>query len=510
MAMFANVPSVFGFSGVPGSLTPGRQAESDDYFAQLREDMARRAAMAEARKQAQSQDALGNREMTLKELLGQSQMQESRSAQQLARNRLGLDANIASNDADQRANQLSLSERLGWAGENRLSNSDAAQNALAMKRFESDQFNQDRSFTQLSAAQQADRAMQLKQLEQQRTLAEMPYNRMSMSDAAQRDFQGRQLSQQDKQFNRQFTDMPLSDRWRNALTEKQQTLDQSNADRAFNDLSARDRQSGQLEDKRMGLTERLAGNENQLRRDMQAEALRVDFDKWNGLSAAEKQQNQQFGQSLKQRLSEFQQGQQNWQTERDEPTMMQSQDLGFKQQGLDLQRKGQNEESAYRKEQGIIQREGNQMQMLAPYMEALLSGDPDARDAATAAIRKLLPNVPMTATDPAGRATMNMARAGVLKAQGGRAATTPREQSTQNLAGGQALGQMVLRGDLTEAQAEKMALEGDRQTVQGATTMRESLLETLKKANAQNKRYAEEGLRKSSPHGWRPPSGYGF
>lgn len=281
----------------------GMSAQSYLQWEAARQEQQREEAMKRRLLRQDQQNT--DREMTLKERLAQSQMDDSAASQALARDRLGLDANTASNDANQRANALSLQERLGWAGENRMSNADQQQNERANQQLSLQERLGLMSEGRLARGQDQDEAFRRAQLGQQAQLAQLPYQQQTADSAAQSQFQNRQLGQQDKQFNRQFTDMPLADRWRNQLAEKQQMLDQSNTDRAFNDLSARDRQTGSLEEKRMGLTERLAGNENQLRRDLQGETLKQQLQMWSGLSAAEKQQNKQFGQSLAQRLMEF-------------------------------------------------------------------------------------------------------------------------------------------------------------------------------------------------------------
>lgn len=338
------------------------------------------------------------------------------------------------------------------------------------------------SENRLSQGQNQDEAFRRAQLGQQAELARMPYQQQTADSRAQSDFQNRQLGQQDKQFNRQFTDMPLTDRWRTALAQEQQRLDQSNTDRAFNDLSARDRQTGQLEEKRMGMTERLAGNESQLRRDLQGETLKQQLQMWSQLSAAEKQQNQQFGRNLKQRVAEFAQGQQNWQTERDEPSMMQFQDLGFKQQGLDLQKAAQEAEATSRGEYRNIQREGNLMQTLGPYMGDMLSGDPELRERATVAIQKLLPTGDRPMVDPGTRAAQRLFSNQVIEAQksASPAPKTIQDVSRMNHAAAQTLFDQYQNQNRSLSEVFRAAAESDRNTPPGAESTMKALKQLLR------------------------------
>lgn len=207
--MFGNAtllgqPSYFGFGGGFVGGNPNAQGpESQNYFEDLRQQMAERAARAEQRKRSQLEEQMSNREMTLKELLGGSQMREASRAGNLAQQRLGLDTDVASSDANQRANALSLQERLGWAGENRMSAADQSQ-----QRFQQQQLGQSEaeralrerlglmSENRLSSADQAQQGFQQQQLGQQGLLAMLPYQRMTKADESQREFANRSLNQQ--------------------------------------------------------------------------------------------------------------------------------------------------------------------------------------------------------------------------------------------------------------------------------------------------------------------------
>ncbi len=508
MGMFDGGVGMFG-GGFVGANTgggfvgarPGGGMSAQSYLqweaarqAQQREDAMKRQLM---RQDQQNTD----REMTLKERLAQSQMDDSAASQALARDRLGLDANTASNDANQRANALSLQERLGWAGENRMANSDQMQAERANQQLSLQERLGLMSEGRLARGQDQDEAFRRAQLGQQAQLAQMPYQQQTADSRAQGNFQNRQLGQQDKQFNRQYTDMPLADRFRNQLAEKQQILDQSNTDRAFNDLSARDRQTGSLEEKRMGMTERLAGNENQLRRDLQGETLKQQLQMWSGLSAAEKQQNAQFGQKLAQDLFEFKNVSGNNQFTIDAQRGMHDETIlaGDRRAGLDWQ--NSMEDRALRERMGNQSNATANRNMLLDFVSRLQNIDPQVHENIMGSVAKEFGgNAPQF--DPAERATMNMARESVRQAQGGNAATNPMEQSQQNVLGGETLGQQVLRGHLTVGQAEKIASEGDKNTVRGATTMRESLMETLRKAAASQRAYDEKTM--------SPASSYGF
>lgn len=499
VGMFGASSFVGGNGGFVGARPGGMTAQQYYAMEAARQEQQREENLK--RRMMRQEQGNTDRELSLKEVLANHQMAQDRESTGLARDRLGLDANTASNDANQRANALSLQERLGWAGENRLANSDQQQNERANQQLSLQERLGMMSEGRLARGQDQDEAFRRAQLGQQAQLAQMPYQQQTADSAAQSQFQNRQLGQQDKQFNRQFTDMPLADRWRNSLAEKQQSLDQSNTDRAFNDLSARDRQTGALEDKRMGMTERLAGNENQLRRDLQGETLKQQLQMWAGLSAAEKQQNAQFGQKLAQDVFEFKNVSGNNRFTIDAQRGMHDDTIlaGDRRAGLDWQ--NSMEDRASREKMGNQSNATANRNVLLDFVSRMQNIDPQVHENIMGAVQKEFGgNAPQF--DPGERATLNMARQGVLQAQGGKVATTPLEQTEQNIAGGENLGQQVLRGNLTLSQAETLAKEGDKATVRGARTMRESLMETLKKAAASQR--AEEE-RKTSP-----ASGYGF
>ena len=477
-----------GFVGArPGGLS------TEEYFANEQERQRQQLEQALQRRAMKQAADQSNRELSLKEMLANHQMSQDQAATGLARDRLGLDANVASADANQRANALGLQERLGWAGENRMSAADQQQNERANQQLSLQERLGLMSEGRLAHGQEQDEAFRRAQLGQQAQLAHLPYQRQTADSAAQSDFQNRQLGQQDRQFNRQFTDMPLADRWRNQLAEKQQQLDQSNTDRAFNDLSARDRQTGSLEEKRMGMTERLAGNENQLRRDLQGETLKQQLQMWNGLSAAEKQQNEQFGKSLAQNLYEFNNvsGNNRFATESQKEMhddTLRSSDW-FNASKL-------TQDELDRTQRGRIADQSNataNRNVLLDFVSRLQGIDPDVHEKIMGAVAKEFGgSVPQIA--PNERATLNMARQGVLQAQGGKPAATPREQSQQNIAGAQSLGNQVLRGELTTAQAERIAAEGDKNTVGGAATMLDSLRGYIKEQRALEQRNRESNF----------------
>lgn len=473
--------------GIFGSMS------QEEYIAQEQARQAMAMQQAMQRKAMQREAQQSDRELSLKEMLAHHQMGQEQAQLGLQRDRLGLDANVASADANQRANALGLQERLGWAGENRMSAADQQQNDRAGQQLSLQERLGLMSEDRLARGQDQDEAFRRAQLGQQAQLAHLPYQRQTADSAAQSDFQNRQLGQQDRQFNRQFTDMPLADRWRNQLAEKQQQLDQSNTDRAFNDLSARDRQTGQLEEKRMGITERLAGNENQLRRDLQAETLKQQLQMWNGLSAAEKQQNEQFGKSLAQNLYEFNNvsGNNRFATESQKEMhddTLRSSDW-FNASKL-------TQDELDRTQRGRIADQSNataNRNVLLDFVSRLQGIDPDVHEKIMGAVAKEFGgSVPQIA--PNERATLNMARQGVLQAQGGKPAATPREQSQQNIAGAQSLGNQVLRGELTTTQAERIAAEGDKNTVGGAATMLDSLRGYIKEQRALEQRNRESNF----------------
>ncbi len=150
--------------GFVGARPGGMSAQ--EYFQMEAERQARQRAEAMARRQMNQEQQMGDREMTLKERLAQSQMDDSAASQALARDRLGLDSNIASNDANARQNALSLQERLGWAGENRM-----------------------------SRGQDQEEAFRRAQLGQTAELAQLPYRQRTADSIAQGEFNERQLAQ---------------------------------------------------------------------------------------------------------------------------------------------------------------------------------------------------------------------------------------------------------------------------------------------------------------------------
>lgn len=178
MAMFANSvmllgqPSHFGFGGFAGGMNPTRQAESQNYFDDLRRTLAERAMLNEQRRQARSQQQTTDRELTLKEALANHQMQQDRAASGLAQARLGLDWNTAEADANTRARALAQQGELGWASENRM-----------------------------SRGQDQDEAFRRAQLGQQAQLAMLPYQQRTADSMAQSDFNDRQLAQQKELAN---------------------------------------------------------------------------------------------------------------------------------------------------------------------------------------------------------------------------------------------------------------------------------------------------------------------
>lgn len=143
-----------------------------EYLANEQERQRQQMAQAMQRRAMQQDQQNTDRELSLKELLANHQMAQDQAASALARDRLGLDSNIASADANQRAKTLSSQERLGWAGENRM-----------------------------SRGQDQDEAFRRAQLGQQAELAQLPYQQRTADSVAQSDFNDRQLAQQDRQFN---------------------------------------------------------------------------------------------------------------------------------------------------------------------------------------------------------------------------------------------------------------------------------------------------------------------
>lgn len=571
---------------------------SQDYFAleAARQDKQRQEMML--RRQMKQEAQTADRELSLKEMLANHQMSQEQAATGLARDRLGLDANVASADANQRQNALSLQERLGWAGEDRMSVADKNQN---------ERFGQDVSLRErlgmmgeerMSRGQNQDESYRRAQLGQTAQLAQMPYQQRTQDAIAQSDYQDRALRQSADQYarpsgnvmaseggqdrrsaaanalalqthrdpsgnavlaesgattrandaNRLARDMNANVSGNTAATlksqlqmwsglsgaEKQQNAQfganlkqrliefsatQSNVDREFGNLSANQLQTGQIERDRAGMTERLSGNEIQARRGMQEETLKQQMEMWNGLSAAEKQQQSQFGETLTQRAKEFQesqqqqglqfganlkqrgvefdQGQKNWQTERDAPSMMQSQDLGFKQQAIDAQNRAQkfhetgvtatareqmDAEAKSRGEHHDIQREGNQLQLLgSPHLLDLLGLDPDLPDRASSALQKLLPSSGAPTVPPGIRAGRAMYDRQVKEAQKEAAPTsnTIQDVSKQNQAAAQTLFDQYQDQGRSLQEILRAAAESDRRSPPGAESTTDSLKQKL-------------------------------
>ena len=466
-----------GFVGArPGA---GMSAQSYLQWEAARQEQQREEAMKRRLLRQDQQNT--DRELTLKERLAQSQMDDSAASQALARDRLGLDANTASNDANQRANALSLQERLGWAGENRMANSDQMQNERANQQLSLQERLGLMSEGRLARGQDQDEAFRRAQLGQQAQLAQLPYQQQTADSRAQSDFQNRQLGQQDKQFNRQFTDMPLADRWRTALAEKQQMLDQSNTDRAFNDLSARDRQTGSLEEKRMGMTERLAGNENQLRRELQRETLQQQLEMWRGLSGAEKQQNQQFGQKLAQEMYEFNNVSGNNRFATDVQREMHNDTIlaGDRRAGLDWQNSVED-----RAQRGRIAEQSNataNRNVLLDFVSRMQGVDPDVQDQIMGMVRKEFGGNSQP-FDPGARAARKLFDNQIIEAQRGVTDNpkTIQDVSKMNQAAASTLLDQYVNQNRPLSEVLKAAAESDRNSPTGATSTQQTLMQLLR------------------------------
>jgi len=479
-------------AGFVGGMNPAQQQSAQDYFDRVAAMQAEERARNDARRSDRLDRQFQNREMSLKELLGNSSIQDAAEQRQIARDRLGLDANTAASDADLRRNALSLQERLGLMSEDRMSNSDAAQNALAMQKFENDKFNQDRSFTQLSKEQQTNRDLAIQQLEQQRQRDMNPYLFQTKDQEAQTNYQNKALAQNADQYNRPSGNTVAGEQGATLRTLLQNQLAQQ----------LHDNPSGNAILSETG-TNRRADEANKLARDLNAAVsgntaatLAQQNDHFGRLSAAQagafnqqeldrNQSKQQFGDNLEQRKTEFNQGQQNWRNEFNNKQAIQE------------------SENNYRKDHLKTIEQGNLMHMLGPYMEAIIGSDPETRDRAIGAMRQMLPASNMPAMTPSERASKTLFNNQIVEAQKSAApqVKTIQDVSKQNAAAARTLFDQHVNQKRPLNEVLKAAAESDQNSPQGAASTTQTLQQLLDARDAENKRLMIRGQQMMQPSG---------
>lgn len=241
--------------GFVGAMNPGQQESADDYYARTQAMFAQQAALNEAKRRAKSDDQNTDRELSLKERLANHQMLQDQAAQGLARDRLGLDSNIASADANQRGNALSLQERLGLMGENRLSSADQQQHERAGHEIALRE-----RLGMLPYQQQTADSVAANQMDQQRMAMEADqFNRPSGGQLLANSLGMRQLNQQNSQFDKGFglDQQKLAQAERGMMLPYQQQTADSQADTLMDRLRLA-QQNSQF-DKGLSLDERKFG-----------------------------------------------------------------------------------------------------------------------------------------------------------------------------------------------------------------------------------------------------------